>query len=110
MSKRLLAALIPVMLFALAGCPEEDNQGQGDGGAGSGTTSANGGGGAAPSGPVVRIHMRADTLPFAHDDGLAGETPIAHASGMRKLQLFRDIDDPSPVTIFDCGIQKEGFS
>jgi hypothetical protein len=97
--------LLPALLLALPGCPKDNAGGFGGGS----SSTATGGGGqtttttTSAAGPVVRIHMRANTKPFAHTDGLAGQTPIAHASGMRKFQLFKDAADPSPVTVFDYG-------
>jgi hypothetical protein len=103
---RCLLAL-PALLLAIPACP---NGNPGFGGDGTTSDTATGGGGQASTssssvsaGPVVRIHMRANTKPFAHTDGLSGQTPIAHASGMRKFQLLKDASDPSPVTIFDYG-------
>lgn len=75
----------------------------GGGGSGQGGAAAQGGGGAAPKGPRIRIHMSADTKPFAHDDGLSGQTPISHSSGLRKFELYRDDNDPSPLVVFDYG-------
>ena len=114
-SRRSSVARALVALFAaatLAGCGGSDGDGgkgpgTGAGGSGGGGVGGAGGaggaGGTAPGGPVVRIHLRATTAPFAHSDGLAGQTPIAHSSGMRSFQLFKDAADPSPLTVFDYG-------
>ncbi len=103
------ASLLSAALVSLSGC----DGGSGGGGGTGGDTGTGGGGGTSTSaggeggtGPVVRIHMRANTDPFPHDDGLAGQTPIAHSSGMRKFQLLKDASDPNPLTVFDYG---DGF-
>lgn len=51
----------------------------------------------------VAIRLRSTTMPVAHDDGLSGQTPLAHASGLRSLRLYRDAADPSPYVPFDLG-------
>jgi len=79
------------------------------GGAGAGAgmgeagATAQGGAGGVVDGPTITIRFRAHTDPFAHDDGLNGQTPISHSSGVRKLQLFKDPSDPNPITVFDFG-------
>lgn len=75
----------------------------GGGGSGQGGGAAQGGGGSAAGTRHIRIHLSADTKPFAHDDGLAGQTPISHSSGLRKFELYRDDNDPSPLVVFDYG-------
>lgn len=70
------------------------------GGAGQG---AEGGGGGAVDGPTITIRFRSHTDPFDHDDGLSGQTPIDHVSGVRKLELYQNASDPNPITIFDFG-------
>ena len=81
--------------------------GGGSGGAGEGgstTSSGQGGaGGEQPPGPSITIRFRSSTAPFAHGDGLSGQTPLYHVSGVRKLQLFHDADDTDPFTVFDFG-------
>ena len=78
------------------------------GAAGSGGSSGGGGTAGAPN-PVgtgtgkIAIHFQSTTAPFAHNDGLSGQTPISHLSGVRSLELRRTLDDPSPVTVFDFG-------
>ena len=62
-----------------------------------------GGGAGGPAGPSIRIHLRSSTDPFAHDDGLSGETPIDHRSGVRNFRLYTDANDPSPLVVFDYG-------
>lgn len=74
-----------------------------EGGAGEGGSGQAGGGGEAAAGPMVTIRFRSTTEAFDHQDGLAGQTPLEHYSGVRKLQLFRDASDPNPVTVFDFG-------
>jgi hypothetical protein len=72
------------------------------GGGGSGTSSSGsttGSGGAA----TIRIHLRANTKPFPHDDGLSGQTPLSHVSGIRSLKLLQQPGDPAPLTVFDHG-------
>lgn len=112
----LFASIIAVTaLLALPGCPDTgasfggggaattSSPSSGGGGSGATTTSAGGAGGAPITGPVVRIHLRASTKPFPQTDGLSGQTPLSHASGIRKFQLFKDASDTSPVTVFDHG-------
>jgi len=74
------------------------------GGSDTGGGSSSQGGGI--EGPVVRIHMRATTDVVTHEDGLSGQTPLKHISGIRKLQLFKKKGDGAPVTVFDFG---QGF-
>jgi len=80
---------------------------QGGGGAGAGSEGGAGGvGGQAPEGgaaPAITIRFRSSTAPFPHDDGLAGQTPLSHVSGLRKLQLYPSPTDPNPLTVFDFG-------
>lgn len=68
-----------------------------------GATTSGGTGGSGGEGPMIRIHLRANTKPFTHQDALAGETPLSHTSGIRKFQLLKQPGDPSPITIFDHG-------
>jgi hypothetical protein len=75
----------------------------GAGGDGSGTTTGTGGAGGSIDGPVIGIRLRASTAAFPHADGLSGQTPIDHRSGVRKFQLFQGESDPAPLTIFDLG-------
>ncbi len=77
--------------------------GGGGGGSVGGGGSSQGGG---AEGPVVHIHMRSTTDVVAHEDGLAGQTPLEHFSGIRKLQLFKKKGDGAPLTVFDYG---QGF-
>lgn len=51
----------------------------------------------------VEIRLRATTDPVTHDDGLSGQTPLAHAGGLRSLRLYRDATDPDPYVAFDVG-------
>jgi len=119
-----LAALLSVGVgcgFELEPGDFGNGQGEGPGGGVGGAEAQEGQGGQAgepgdppepveaggdPSGPSFTIRFRANTDPFPHADGLSGQTPIAHSSGVRKLQLFKGSSDPSPVTIFDFG---QGF-
>ncbi len=73
---------------------------EGGGGPVGGGGSSQGGG---VEGPVVHIHMRSTTDVVAHEDGLAGQTPLEHLSGIRKLQLFKKKGDGAPLTVFDFG-------
>lgn len=91
-----------------AGAFHEAAGGGGDGGGAAGGAGASGGGGGAPT-PVgngtghVAIRFQSTTAPFDHQDGLAGQTPLSHVSGVRSLRLYRGSDDPEPVTVFDLG-------
>ena len=100
------------MLFAaiaVAGCSEDIDLGPVAGGAGAGGEAAGAGGaggegsGGAPAGASIAIHMRSTTAAFTHTDGLSGQTPIAHTSGIKSLQLLRDPNDDNPLTVFDFG-------
>lgn len=51
----------------------------------------------------LTVRILATTEPFAHADGLAGQTALHASGGVRSLQLLRDADDPDPVTVFDHG-------
>lgn len=56
-----------------------------------------------PGGPRVTITMHGSTAPFAHADGLAGETPRKQIVAIKSLWLYRSASDPSPVKVFDRG-------
>jgi len=43
------------------------------------------------------------TEPFAHSDGYSGQTSRNTSQGIRSFTLFRDVNDPAPVTVFDHG-------
>ncbi len=116
--RRFSRALLPLALLAFAtACGNEfdDGFGEGDGGAGaagveggggqggSGLGNAGGSTGEGGAGPEITIRFRANTDPFAHSDGLSGQTPLAHSAGLRKLQLYKDPSDPNPLTVFDFG-------
>jgi hypothetical protein len=49
----------------------------------------------------VIIHLRASTAPVPHPDGFSGQTPSAQSIGIRKLTLFKSVNDPSPFVAFD---------
>lgn len=51
--------------------------------------------------------MRSTQEAFNHTDGLAGQTPQAHAYGIRSLSLLRDAQDTSPVMVFEYGLDYE---
>ncbi|MBW2523486.1 MAG: hypothetical protein JRI23_04900 [Deltaproteobacteria bacterium] len=114
---RLIAALVGAAAL-LGGCrlysdpfgpsddpAEEDGTGGGAGGSpgGDGGAAGHGGSSNVASEATVTIRFRATTAPFDHQDGLSGQTPSEHYSAVRDLQLYRDADDPNPVTIFDLG-------
>lgn len=98
-----------------AACSEEVPVGGFEGGGGEGGGDAGGGGAAlggaseggssagGGSGASVRIHLRSSTAPFDHQDGLAGQTPLEHRSGVRSLTLYRAEGDPAPLVVFDLG-------
>ncbi len=100
----LWACLIPLV----AACGEDidfgpvGGGGEDAGGGGAGGAEVGGGGGSVND-AIVEIHMRSTTATFDHQDGLSGQTPAAHTSGVRSLKLFRDANDPNPATIFDFG-------
>ncbi len=95
---------VPVGGFEGGGGQADGGGGQSDGGGGNTTTDGGGGsGGSTSSGANIEIHMRSSTAPFAHMDGLAGQTPSLHKSGVRSLTLFRQMGDPEPLEVFDFG-------
>lgn len=92
----------------LSSCQEDVNVGSFLGGGGEGGT---GGaqGGAAPDGgsgqgggAEVRIHLTSSAAPFQHQDGLAGQTPLSHLSGIKSLTLFEQRGS-EPYVVFDYG-------
>jgi hypothetical protein len=96
-------ATLSLSAFA-AGCGQNVDDGFfSSGGSGPSGATATGTGTAGVGGSNIEIHLRASTAPFAHDDGLAGQTPVAHSSAIRSLQLFKDASDTSPLTVFDFG-------
>ncbi len=56
------------------------------------------------AGPEVVIHVRANDVPFDHQDGFAGQTPMAQAYGVTSLRLLDGRQDPEPQIIFDHGL------
>lgn len=94
-----------VIAASVAGCGEQIVDGSfGPGGStATGAETTSGAGGAGVGGANIEIHLRASTAPFPHADGLSGETPLAHASSIRSLELFKDASDPSPLVVFDLG-------
>jgi len=55
------------------------------------------------SGSSLLFRVRTNTKPFAHADGLAGQTSSQTKQGIRKLRIYRDASDGAPVTVFDHG-------
>lgn len=54
-------------------------------------------------GPSLHFRVRVNTKPFAHADGLAGQTSSNTFQGIRKLRIYKDATDTAPVTVFDHG-------
>ena len=52
---------------------------------------------------AVTIHLKATTAPFAHHDGLSGQTPSDQRLAIKSLSLGASADDPSPWLVFDLG-------
>jgi hypothetical protein len=52
---------------------------------------------------IVNIHVHANTKPFPHNDGFAGQTPRDEYMGIRGLLLYLTKDDPNPMLVFDNG-------
>jgi hypothetical protein len=108
---RLLRLASATLLLAAAACssrvPVGDNSGGGGAGSGqggeAGAMAQGGGGSTGTSSAEVAVRLRSSTAPFPHADGLAGQTPIAHSSGVRSLRLYRQEGDPDPFTVFDFG-------
>lgn len=100
----LLLSLVPLSV----GCGRDVEVGQlgpGEGGSGGGDGGEGGGGagGVDPGGAQIHIHFRANTQPFSHADGLSGQTPLSHVSGLKKFELLTDDSDPEPLLVFDYG-------
>lgn len=98
-----------LLTTAALGCSDQVPVGGFEGGGGAGAEGGSdagggdqGGGGASSTGHV-RIRMASSTAPFDHQDGLSGQTPANHKSGVRSLTLYRSEDDPSPLVVFDLG-------
>ena len=68
-----------------------------DGGAGNGTE------GGTANGPSYVVHLRASQSKVTFSDAYAGETPLSQSIAIRKLTLYRDANDASPVVVFDNG-------
>jgi hypothetical protein len=51
----------------------------------------------------VHIALATDGAPFAHRDGLAGQTPRSQKVGISALWLYRDASDTAPLVVFDLG-------
>ncbi|MFO0553846.1 MAG: hypothetical protein U0271_36020 [Polyangiaceae bacterium] len=112
MHRRTAPTLALFFVTSLFGCGDRVTVGGFDGGGGAGGASdggggaggaSDGGGGASSSTASIDIHFKSTTAPFAHADGLAGQTPSVHKSGLRSLTLLRDANDPSPFVVFDLG-------
>lgn len=83
--------------FALLACSSPSTETSFDpGDAGSGAD-------AVTAGPSLHFRVRANTKPFAHTDGLAGQTSTETKQGIRKLRIYRDAGDTTPITVFDHG-------
>ncbi|NUP04738.1 MAG: hypothetical protein HOW73_01615 [Polyangiaceae bacterium] len=80
-----------------------DEGGSSDGGSHDGGASEGGSNEGGSTSGVVRIHMTSSTEPFAHADGLSGQTPSAHKSGVRSLTLYREEGDADALVVFDLG-------
>lgn len=100
-----------ILFFALlaSACQEDVNVGSFLGGGGEGGAPDSGGvggtedGGASEGGGFqVRIHMASSTAPFNHQDGLAGQTPLEHVSGIKSLTLYEEAGG-EPYLVFDYG-------
>lgn len=89
-------------------CQEDVNVGSFNGGGGQGGTEEGGAGGSEDGGAdegggsEVRIHMASSTAPFNHQDGLAGQTPLEHVSGVKSLTLYEQAGG-EPYVVFDYG-------
>lgn len=59
--------------------------------------------GAPIEGPRVRIRLAIATEPFAHADGLSGQTPVAQKIGISGLALYTSDADASPLVVYDLG-------
>jgi hypothetical protein len=112
-SSSLFAALCAGTAFVVAGCsspspsfafPVDDagvDAAPADGGPD--VAVADEGPDAAPTGPTLFFHVRTNTAPFTHTDGYSGQTARKAYQGVRKLRVYRDTADPSPLVVFDHG-------
>lgn len=96
MRSRPLLALLAALVTALPACASPAPAASGD----AGTAAADG---APIGGAVVRVHLRADASPVAHDPATSGQQPRLFESGIRSLTLYRGASDPAPVLVFDHG-------
>jgi len=113
MQANLPTLCLAIALVATTGCSSTVDPDDGAGGGGSdegggrddgGGGDGDGGGGSPATGTGnIEIRMRATTATFPHADGLSGQTPLAHSSGVRSLQLFESESDSEPLTVFDFG-------
>ncbi len=105
----LVAKTLLLAALSSTGCGEDIDLGPVAGGAGGeaegpgGASEGGGDTGGAPPGSSIAIHMRSTTAPITHSDGLSGQTPSAHTSGVKSLKLYRDPNDDNPATVFDFG-------
>lgn len=56
-----------------------------------------------PGGPRVHIKAKGSLSPFAHKDGLSGQTAKVQIAAIKSLYLLRSASDPSPVKVYDLG-------
>lgn len=94
---------IVLLLLAAAACGPSRGQGD-DGGEPDGDADGDvDADGDADDEASLIVRIVATTAPFAHADGLAGQTALHASGGIRSLSLLRDAGDPSPVSVFDHG-------
>ena len=54
-------------------------------------------------GPRMYFHIRTNTVPFNHTDGLQGQTARDAYQGIRSFALLQNQNDPHPAFILDLG-------
>jgi len=97
---RLHAALAPASLvatFFAAGCSSTiGTSSPADGGAADAALDS-------PAGSALAFDVRTSAATFTHTDGFSGQTARQAKQGIRRLRIYRDASDPSPVVVFDHG-------
>jgi len=55
------------------------------------------------TGPTVTLSLRGSTLPVAHPDAFAGETPLSQIIAVKSLLLYKSASDTTPLVVVDLG-------
>lgn len=57
----------------------------------------------AATGPALVFDIRTSAAAFTHADGFSGQTARKAKQGIRRLRIYHDASDTSPVVVFDHG-------